>query len=160
MTGVGIMDVAEPVTAWVARSAIAPNAHAFGCIVIGYRALSSPASGLLPKERGDGGDDGLDLRGRQFGIHGEREAFGCGMFGDGKITGLITKVLEALLLVQPERVVDFGADAACGEVGAQVIPPRGPDDELVIDMMAIGQFLGKDNAIAGLAAFAGETGFG
>ena len=48
---------------------------------------------------------------------------------------MVSEVAEAFLQVERERVIDFGTDAMFCEDGADFIPMRHSDDELVVDVV-------------------------
>ena len=98
-------------------------------------------------EVGYGGYYGLLFVFAEFGVDGEGEDFLGGSFGDGEVAGLVAEVGEGLLLVEGEGVVDLGADAVGGEVGAEVVAARGADDVLVEDMGGAGVGPGEDHAV-------------
>lgn len=72
----------------------------------------------------------------QFGVDGERENFGGGLFGVGEVAGLVAEGGEALLQVEGDWVVDRAADFAFGEIVAEgvaaVVEVRNPDSKAIL----------------------------
>jgi hypothetical protein len=68
-------------------------------------------------ESGDCGDDFGNLRFLKFGVDGNAQDFRSELMGSGAtLSGRGWEVLEAGLLVESERVVDFAADTLIEEV--------------------------------------------
>ena len=54
-----------------------------------------------------------DLGVAQFREHGQREALGAGLLGDGELARAVAEIGEAFLLMEGQGLVDPGADLAC-----------------------------------------------
>jgi hypothetical protein len=71
----------------------------------------------------------------ELGEDGDGEALVCGGFGVGEVAFFVSEVAEAFLQVKRERVIYFGADAVFCEEGADFVPMRDPNNELVVDVV-------------------------
>ncbi len=105
----------------------------------------------------DGFDYGVLFVFAEFGVEGEGEDFGGGAFGVGEVAGAVAEGGESGLLVEAEGVVDFGADALRGEVGAEVVAAGSADDVLVEDVLGAGMGVGQDDAGCDGVGLSGEV---
>ncbi len=117
------------------------------CVLVGSVSKDDVSFGGLGVEGADGGDDGLLLVVAEFGVEGEREDFGGGAFGFGEVAGVVPEEAKRGLQMQRQGVVDLGADALGGEVGAEFVSSRGADDVLVKDVLGAGMSVGKDESV-------------
>jgi len=83
----------------------------------------------------DGGDDLVLLGVGQLGEDREGEDFPAGLFGDGKVAGLVAEVGEGFLQVETERVIDFARDAGLCEQFPQFVAALSTNRELIVDVM-------------------------
>src|SRR5688572_28085916 len=60
-----------------------------------------------------------------------------GSFGFRKVAVVITELAKAFLQMERARIIDLGANPGRGEVRAERVALRGPDDELIVDVVVI-----------------------
>ena len=88
----------------------------------------------------------------QLPVNRKRQRLVRGRFGDRERPAPIPQAAKARLQVQGDRIVHLGADPAGLKIGAKVFPFRDANDELVVDMCALGRPRRKRHG-------ADETGF-
>lgn len=97
-------------------------------------ARSTVPAGELLEEAADGLDDVVLLVFSQFGEHRQRECFAGGAFGFGEVAFLVAEVAEAVLQVERDGIMNFGADAVLCEVrGERVALAVGDADDVLVE---------------------------
>src|SRR5215472_234168 len=90
-------------------------------------------------ELADGPHHSFLLSGRELAVDRQREAAGGGPLGFRKLSAAMTKLGETGLQMERDGIVDLRADAAFLEMRSEPVAVRGANDELVIDVPAIGR---------------------
>src|SRR3989442_8960837 len=91
-------------------------------------------------------------------ISWQRQRLMRGGFGVRQITAPVTKVSEALLQVQGDRIVDSCADASLGKECPKLVAPRCADHVLVINVPAVTLLDGEHDAALRQASLVRQVG--
>ncbi len=75
-------------------------------------------------------------------MHGQRQHLFGELAGAGKIVAVIAELLVERLVGDGARIIDIGADAGVGQVGAQAVAVAHFHHVLVVDMGAARPFEG------------------